>query len=443
MPTTLYSDWRQECLDRLGVIEILPNANGSNPTATTIVNTRLADSNKPSTFYKGYSAWRGGAATAADYHRWTTTLSGSALTIAGADYTDLTLGTEVIELWQYGPTPEEILRSINRGMRRVYFDLDIPLTLPTDGDMETSGVSNWTAVAGGVPTKVTTASANYWGTQALNVTTAAAGDGVASVAISVNQAEPLYVAALGRLSSGGATAQLDLNLYDATNSALFGTAVGSTEREWQLLWRRENMTATGKSLTVRLLMSGATATFQSAGVFIYKTRDTWMNLPTSANEGFKITGISQLRCQTSRDTGVLDAMTPELVPLEYGRDYTFAHNQASINPYRFYTVHGQTIGDLVANGPLFLHVRRPYADLGSGNAFSSEGSGSVCPIELGVPACCVDLLETVYRGRMPETERQMRLKEMKNAWAANDEARPESRPAVSATVRTGWAGFVR
>jgi hypothetical protein len=119
----------------------------------------------------------------------------------------------------YGHLQPEVMHDcINRTLRRIHHPHLFPLTLVTDGDMEASGTSSWTASNSSLAKNTTAANIlSGGGAQALSVTTTSANGYGASAAIPVEEEAGYFVRASFRDVAAGTTPKLVV--YDATNSA--------------------------------------------------------------------------------------------------------------------------------------------------------------------------------------------------------------------------------
>lgn len=125
------------------------------------------------------------------------------------------------------------------------------LTLVTDGDMETSGVANWTATNATVA-KVTTAASVDKGKQGLSITTTAALGYAESVAIAVTGNRAMPVVADVKVTAGDSA---KLELWDKTNDATIDS-VTTSDTQPMLLWLNADIPSTCKSVAVRLVGVG-------------------------------------------------------------------------------------------------------------------------------------------------------------------------------------------
>ena len=152
--------------------------------------------------------------------------------------------------------PVSMIKSaINRALAKRTYESWYPLTLLVDGDMETSGVGDHTAVASGVPTKVATPTTDVlFGPQSLKVAAAGTASGSRFEAISV---EPLVqntwlLWAIVRADVGDAK----LQAWDATNSAEIDSKTWTYEG-WGVLCFTFTVPLTCRTLHVRLLGNSA------------------------------------------------------------------------------------------------------------------------------------------------------------------------------------------
>ncbi len=147
-----------------------------------------------------------------------TLLGGNVATAVGAG--------EEYELW-YLIHPEFARESINDALNEMEYTEVLPLTLVTDGDMETTNSTGWTGT-NATPTKGRTLV--QLGKHSLSVAASAANGYAASGAVVVTPGETLIVAA----PVYGDKKQAELVLYDVTNSANIETA-RHDEEGWAIL----------------------------------------------------------------------------------------------------------------------------------------------------------------------------------------------------------------
>jgi hypothetical protein len=161
-------------------------------------------------------------------------------------------------------------------------------SLVTDGDMETSGTSNWTD-SGATSTKDTTAANVYFGTQSLKVANASASDYTASDAVNVYPDTTYVVQAWVRVASGTAR----LQAYDSTNSAAIDAITGD-ERAWQRLYLVFSTPSTCKQVVIRLVGDEATAECYWNLVTLYETAQNRLLLPSYITHRQQVRKVQQM-----------------------------------------------------------------------------------------------------------------------------------------------------
>lgn len=146
-----------------------------------------------------------------------------------------------------------LTRYINEFLRTHQYRHYGLLTLITDGDMETSGVTNWTATNASA-SKITTATSVGKGKQALQVTTSATNGYVQSASVAVAGISRV-MCCVADLAANTGTAKLQL--WDVTNAAEIDS-VSTTSRAVTTLWLNgANIPSTCHSVAVRLIGEGS------------------------------------------------------------------------------------------------------------------------------------------------------------------------------------------
>lgn len=169
------------------------------------------------------------------------------LTHGGPAYTDVTVTSETYELHPYLDPDDHysgLLAAINNALtKKLYYRVTrCPLTLVPDGDMEASGITNWTSSNLTTNAKSTTAGTVFWGTQSLHTVTSAAGGYAKSDSVNVIEGQGYYAEAIPRATN--ATSTPSLVVYDVTNSAVIDTITASDilggisdkQMEWMSLY---------------------------------------------------------------------------------------------------------------------------------------------------------------------------------------------------------------
>lgn len=187
---------------------------------------------------------------------------------------------------QYG----DATAALDRALGDLTYRTTVPLTLVPDGDMDSSGTSDWTAVGAGTPTKVTSTGNLLRGSQALRVTGTAADDGVRTASINVNPTQgstTYYLEAKVRAATGTAS----LVPYDATNSAAITSTGASTTHDaqgWAKVSTSFTLPSTCEALQVRLLNTATSGDTYWDDVILLHMGATEMDLPSWVTDAYQI-----------------------------------------------------------------------------------------------------------------------------------------------------------
>ena len=323
--------------------------------------------------------WRPGNATGvADYVRTAGSLAPSTGVLdTDSNWSDTTLGTENIYLIYYGIHPQNIVNAMNRAARKNSFENEEPLSLAADAGFQSTATSSYAEsdADGGAATtftKITTAdsfnvfpsfigsgrvlnaAANGYIRQRFNITRSSGG-------------EEIYVGWLNRADVGTSGNGASLVLYDITNSALLGTAISSSEENWQYMWRRER--ATGGSagteiLEVRLQGIGANDDLYMNGLWVYRTSNLMMPLSTTWDSSWKVPALSYLSFGKNIASHVEDAWSVHKQEIPKS-DYKFLISRPGANPYALQWQDTPTNpgGTHWYNYPILIQGRRAYSDI--------------------------------------------------------------------------------
>ena len=193
-------------------------------TGTTMVDTRRlqntgADSRNHVNFYLNLPG-----AAAADQVRVVTTYTPASgtLTHGGVAYGVSPVADDVYEVikWIH---PDDLNTAINRALEKLWYETWMPLSLIDDYDMESSGVTNWTAT-NSTRQKITTA--GWYQDQALEVTATAANGYVQSNSVPVKAGAFGFAGVTVNTSATGD--KFEFTVWDVTNAAVIGSVVEET-----------------------------------------------------------------------------------------------------------------------------------------------------------------------------------------------------------------------
>lgn len=157
--------------------------------------------------------------------------------------------TSTFDIYLGGLRKTDLDDALNRALRNRRYRTTYPLTIVTDGDMATSGVTNWTDTTDTL-TKDTTAGGVWRGLQSLKgVATAALGQAQsANIKVAPSMRTGFYCRALVRADIGTARFQA----YDVTNAAVLKT-VDWADEGWGLLDFNADVISTTRDLAIRLI----------------------------------------------------------------------------------------------------------------------------------------------------------------------------------------------
>ena len=338
----------QLLLQRAGIGEYIPNADVTSLSTTVLTSTRwFANGNYGVDHFRNKlqsSINRPGNATGvADDIRWSAALAPATGAITfDRSVTDGTLGAEDFYLLYHNIHIAHVIDAMNLALRQIYFQNEDWLSLAADPGFQSSGVTSYVesdADAGPATTftKITTAdSFNVLPTfissgRVLN----AAANGYIRQRFKVRRGEEVYIGWLARADVGADGAGMSLVLYDLTNSALLGTAISSSEENWQYLWRKESVTsgASGtEDLEVRLQGIGASDDLYMNGLIVYRTSQRILPISSNWDTHFSTPSLSYVTFGQNTADHVEDAWSMQKHPIDPS-EYRWLRTKPGANPY--------------------------------------------------------------------------------------------------------------
>src|SRR5512146_65778 len=154
------------------------------------------------------------------------------------------------ELLQY-ISPTQLFNVVVSKFKALNETVLMPLGSFADSDMETSGVTNWTASSSAL-SKVTSSAHVLTGRQSLFVNLSGANGYAESPAVAASPQANIWVSAMAQPNGGTAT----LTLWDNTNSASISSTTYTGQR-WGHMWLSSGIPDTCYSITVRVGGTGA------------------------------------------------------------------------------------------------------------------------------------------------------------------------------------------
>lgn len=359
---------------RRALLQAIPELGATyTPTAAasgSITIGSLANSNFPTNHFRNRIAYRGEAATAADYERYLSTLTAATglITITGS-YADTTITSESVEIWM---DPEiRVSTHINPLLADAVSQLrvlcHVPLGHgPLDYDMQASGITNWPdGSTGTTPAKQTTTTEVAAGARSLVVTDSGSGGGYTQSALYPLRANgDVNVFAIVKAATG--TAKLTVLDENGSTQAILST----TEEDWVLLWKRVTMAGAEK---IRLRPSSVAASdsgvwqaawFARADDFHYAISRVpgWITAP------HHVVGLSIGWPQVSAGTDAYHYGSMLFERLTEGVDYYCQRPSADANPTAIFLLKPG-----LAQYPLFIDVSSPASEpYGVTAAFTAE-----------------------------------------------------------------------
>ena len=355
MPTTNRQSIRRRFL-RETYTGIIGTATGG--AATTLVDTTYQDTAADSTTGVGLWLYRPNAASAADQVRRisTYTVASGTFTHGGPNYA-VSPTTDSYEL-HFFLDPRELNECINRALSRCWYKTLTPLSLITDYDMETSGVTNWTATNA---TRVkTTGVSGFHGLQVLSVTASAANGYVQSDAVGAWPSTSWYMQVRAYSSSGDTG--LILRAVDEDNTTIDSVTLDEISSDSILgisnLGKSFQAGSTVTSISLRLIVQDNLGVGRFDDVILHRINSNYLRLPTWVTSDKQIEQVFTMR-STERITGGTDSLISDYIERGTPLRWHMEHDGSSIDSTAFIVFDGYRL----TNMPVYIYASRPYPSL--------------------------------------------------------------------------------
>ena len=298
----------------------------------------------------------------------------------------------------YGMRRDDILQAVNRVLDRLYLPTYLPLTLVTDGDMESSATSDWTSIGSPTLSKVTTAARVLTGQRALRIQTTAVNDGVSAANIRVQERETLLLSVAAMCDTGS----VEVELRDVTNGATIDSVV-TLDQEAYTEARFWGTVPTGcEEVTVRIRAQTATSDIYIGWVSLIASTRQVYNLPSTLEDVsfLESPGLYRLPLGYAGEVNrsyipLSRPLTPALVSGTL-RDYLGANSQRITLPQP-------------STDPLFLHFRRSFASL------TLDTDTTAAPEELVVAGTLADLYGKLeHRAEDESSKQDLRIRKLES-----------------------------
>lgn len=291
-----------------------------------------------------------------------------------------------------GVHPDILINSIIRGWAKKSTESFRPLTIVTDGDMETALVANWTGT-NATPTKDTGAGNVFTGSQSLKVALSGANGYVRSATFRVQPGTTIYTALRVRADVGTFT----FNLYNVTASAVIttGTIPTYTGEDFAIICRQDTVPAGCEEMQIEIKGTGSSDIIYVDSIFgPYTAGRRRFVLPTWYDETWRVElvrptrytalpGVTQGYDAYSRD------WAGDLIPARPGDggDYSVENNRSDANPFAL-----QLNMNIDPWSPIELATSRLVSDT---ETFTGPSSTSVLPKDVLVNYGMVEFLDVL------------------------------------------------
>ena len=248
--------------------------------------------------------------------------------------------SEQFEIMQY-LSPTQLFDTCVEAMKQLPQTVMLPLGTFTDSDMETAGVSNWTASSSAL-SKVTTATVSArlimpGARQAMLINLSGADGYGESPAIDVNGAKMVYVGWVVHPNGGTASLRLNASAYsDATATGEFGTANTYEGQRLVYIERIETLPANCTQIKARLAGTGATDDIYSGpviGPFVLGS-DLNVDAPSWMDETWRLRKIRSMFFRQALANKVSDFSSHYFTDWMLGDDVKFNVLAGAEHPYQ-------------------------------------------------------------------------------------------------------------
>jgi hypothetical protein len=293
------------------------------------------------------------------------------------NFSAIPANTTYFDIFKRGIKYTDIKSAVNSALGKLRYRTVAPLTLVTDGDMESSGVTSWTA-SNTTISKVATTGNLMRGTLSGRTVNSSANGYAQSNTIKCRGGDTYYIGVRTKAAIGTAK----LVAYDVTNSAEI-TSDTWAGAEWEVLYLTATTPSTCEGLAVRLQGVESNADCNWDDVIVLRTGTNEVALPTWITDYRQVISINHGHATYRYDEENMSGfLAVKYIPDESN----------PLNPWKVWLEPG--IG-----GPVWITARRPYSTL------ATDAATTFCDKETIVLGGCVELLENL-KNRAPGQETQ-------------------------------------
>lgn len=283
----------------------------------------------------------------------------------GSDWAAAPADTNTFDIFRRGITFSKIKDAVNKALRRMQYVAIYPLSLVTDGDMETSGTGSWTA-ADTTHTKVVNETYLMRGTQASKLVNTGANGCIKSASINVESNTSYYLESIVRAGVG----QAKLIAYDVTNSADIDSDTWDYIGPGKISFTFQ-VPSTCEQIAIWLSGVGASDETYWDNVINLRVGSTVLPLPDWITQPSQVQRVLEDRGRDVHDEG-------DFREVEWWR-----LNPDTRSPLATYNLQ---LGDTIS-GPIWIQASRPFA------ALSADTDTTYCDREWIEEAATVMLLK--------------------------------------------------
>jgi hypothetical protein len=351
-------------------------------------------------------------------------LSGATLSHTGSSYTNTTdLSYELVGYMH----PDELNACIARAVKKLTWELRLPLSLWQDGDMDDATVNAYTTGdVGGTSSKTSVSGQVHSGRRALQfISDSGAGPHFTlTLPRAVAPGQQLYVAAVARTSQVNTT--LRFTLLNVVGMVPIGDPVQTQSQNWVHLWMLRTVPTGCANVMLKIEVLEASKVVYVDVLPGHVLGELNYPAPSWLDESFKLLGLSEANYRSQVSPGVEIASSRQWEDWFSPRDFVVQDFDEEV------TADWLTITRPDGRLPtrdLWLHGRRPYSDV---KAFNAEADATMAPENEVLAACELEIAELLHQRYPNEPRWAEMVAAQQRDLAAERAARPPTpmRPQV-------------
>lgn len=331
----------------------------------------------------------------------------------------------------YSLHPGKMNTAIANVLDTLTHPLFIPVTLVTDGDMRTTGTSDWTAAGtGGTPTLAKNTTNFRFGDQSLSITNDGSTTRGFAKSASINLPENTEViVACDVFITAGDSAKI--SLIDVTNSDAEIETAASAVTGWVHLEFSVSTPADCEQIQIWLEAPATSNVVYFDHIIVWPTAQAEFDLPSTFEYGREVERIVSFpRGRGLSNTGDDLAYAIEGKPAEFWSHFTFDRDDSTTSSYRL------RFGRSPVNKPLFLEGWVDYAAFSSDSDTTNASADIVT--HLAAAALLDDMALAAEMDERPELAERLSVRAIEQRLEVSDVLKhttPQPRGIVKGTLR--------